>query len=113
MASRFDMLSSHYHAAPVSLKDRTAEFHQRVTALSAGSSTISPRERLLQSGSNSLASSAGPSSRVGTPTVQNGNAAKGPGAVANPKGEFARRAQAIGKDITDTTAKLGRLAQRE
>ncbi|SPC63698.1 probable syntaxin, vesicular transport protein [Ustilago sp. UG-2017b] len=30
---------------------------------------------------------------------------------SNPKGEFARRAQAIGKDIASTTAKLQRLAQ--
>ncbi|MGQ5220660.1 hypothetical protein ACJJAK_13420, partial [Staphylococcus equorum] len=30
---------------------------------------------------------------------------------SSPKGEFARRAQAIGKDIASTTAKLQRLAQ--
>lgn len=94
------------YSAP-SLKDRTAEFQQLVASHSSGSTYISPRERLLQGGSGM--GSSGPASRVGTPSQvgANGNATK------TPKGEFARRAQAIGKDITDTTAKLSRLAQRE
>jgi syntaxin 5 len=95
------------YAAP-SLKDRTAEFQQLVASHStSGSTYISPRERLLQGG-NGIGSS-GPASRVGTPSQNGANGV----AVKTPKGEFGRRAQAIGKDITDTTAKLSRLAQRE
>lgn len=113
MSSRHDLLSSSFHhgSGPSSLKDRTAEFQQLVSQQSAGSSYISPRERLLQGGAS------GPVSRVATPggtQVQgatNGGASVNGAAGKGPKGEFARRAQSIGKDITDTTAKLGRLAQ--
>lgn len=114
MSSRHDLLSSTFHhtSGPSSLKDRTAEFQQLVSAQSAGSSYVSPRERLLQGGAS------GPVSRVATPAGTSGHGAahgvagaNGAAGKAAPKGEFARRAQSIGKDITDTTAKLGRLAQ--
>ncbi|CBQ68012.1 probable syntaxin, vesicular transport protein [Sporisorium reilianum SRZ2] len=65
-----------------SVKDRTSEFHGLVESI-ASRSTQPAKQKLL-----------------------NPNA---PG--ASPKGEFARRAQAIGKDIASTTAKLQRLAQ--
>ena len=109
LSARHDMLSA-YGSNSVSLKDRTAEFQQLIAAQTSGGSTyISPRERLLQGGSS------GPISRVGTPSSQTGaNGQPSQSATAKtPKGEFARRAQAIGKDISDTTGKLGRLAQCE
>jgi Syntaxin-5 N-terminal, Sly1p-binding domain len=108
MSARHDMLSA-YGSNPASLKDRTAEFQQLIAAQTSGGSTyISPRERLLQGGAS------GPISRVGTPSSQTGvNGQSSQGLAKTPKGEFARRAQAIGKDISDTTGKLGRLAQRE
>ena len=96
------------HYAPPSLKDRTAEFQQLVASHSSGSTYISPRERLLQGGGG--IGSSGPASRVGTPSQTGTN---GAATGKTPKGEFAKRAQAIGKDISDTTAKLSRLAQRE
>ncbi|GAC99343.1 hypothetical protein PHSY_006944 [Pseudozyma hubeiensis SY62] len=65
-----------------SVKDRTSEFHGLVESI-ASRSAQPAKQKLL-----------------------NQNA---PG--ASPKGEFARRAQAIGKDIASTTAKLQRLAQ--
>ncbi|CDU23224.1 probable syntaxin, vesicular transport protein [Sporisorium scitamineum] len=65
-----------------SVKDRTSEFHGLVESI-ASRSAQPAKQKLL-----------------------NTNA---PG--ASPKGEFARRAQAIGKDIASTTAKLQRLAQ--
>jgi len=95
------------YSAP-SLKDRTAEFQQLVASHSSGSNYISPRERLLQGGSGM--GSSGPTSRVGTPSQTGAN---GAAAGKTPKGEFARKAQAIGKDISDTTSKLSRLAQCE
>ncbi|UZJ53295.1 hypothetical protein CBS101457_002615 [Exobasidium rhododendri] len=91
------------YSAP-SLKDRTAEFQQLVASHSSGSNYISPRERLLQGG----VASSGPATRAGTPSQVGAN---GLAAGKTPKGEFARRAQAIGKDISDTTSKLSRLAQ--
>lgn len=101
------LLNMSQYSSP-SLKDRTAEFQQLVASHSSGSNYISPRERLLQGGAGM--GSSGPATRVGTP-VQVGSNGSVPGTT--PKGEFARKAQAIGKDITDTTAKLSRLAQRE
>lgn len=69
-----------------SVKDRTSEFHGLVESIGARSSQpASSKQKLLP------------------------NAAQ-PG--TSPKGEFARRAQAISKDIASTTAKLQRLAQR-
>uniref|UniRef100_V5E8C5 Putative syntaxin, vesicular transport protein n=1 Tax=Kalmanozyma brasiliensis (strain GHG001) TaxID=1365824 RepID=V5E8C5_KALBG len=65
-----------------SVKDRTSEFHGLIESI--GSRSAQPAKQKLL----------------------NGN---GPG--ASPKGEFARRAQAISKDIASTTAKLQRLAQ--
>ena len=65
-----------------SVKDRTSEFHGLVESI-ASRSTQPAKQKLLNS--------------------------HAPG--ASPKGEFARRAQAIGKDIASTTAKLQRLAQ--
>lgn len=66
-----------------SVKDRTSEFQGLVESI-ASRSAQPAKQKLL-----------------------NNNA---PG--SSPKGEFSRRAQAITKDITATTAKLQRLAQR-
>ncbi|KAJ9476573.1 Integral membrane protein SED5 [Pseudozyma hubeiensis] len=65
-----------------SVKDRTSEFHGLVESIASRSAQPAKQKLLSQNG---------------------------PG--ASPKGEFARRAQAIGKDIASTTAKLQRLAQ--
>lgn len=65
-----------------SVKDRTSEFHGLVESIA---------------------------SRSAQPTKQKLLNTSGPG--SSPKGEFARRAQAISKDIASTTAKLQRLAQ--
>ncbi len=65
-----------------SVKDRTSEFHGLVESIASRSSQPPAKQKLLN---NAQASSS--------------------------KGEFARRAQAIGKDIASTTAKLQRLAQ--
>ncbi|PWN34791.1 t-SNARE [Meira miltonrushii] len=48
---------------------------------------------------------------IAAQTSVNGQPSSQGAAAKTPKGEFARRAQAIGKDISDTTGKLGRLAQ--
>ncbi|SNX81932.1 probable syntaxin, vesicular transport protein [Melanopsichium pennsylvanicum] len=66
-----------------SVKDRTSEFQGLVEAASSRSAQHagSAKQKLLNN------------------------------ATASPKGEFARRAQAISKDIASTTAKLQRLAQ--
>lgn len=45
-------------------------------------------------------------------TAGNPSAAASSSRKPTSKGEFAIKAAAIGKDITDTTAKLARLAQR-
>lgn len=108
-------MASYYYQTAVSVKDRTSEFHSLVDASKPGAQAqafISPRERLLASSSSSLATS-----RAGTPTQPQGSGqgqgqGQGQQNGSGPtKGEFAKRAQAIGKDISDTTAKLGRLAQ--
>ena len=107
-----------YYQTALSVKDRTSEFHTLVDSNRpdfVGQSTISPRERLLASGGPSSSSSLA-ASRAGTPSQQQHHhhqqQQNGSAAASSPKGEFAKRAQAIGKDISDTTAKLGRLAQR-
>ena len=66
-----------------SVKDRTSEFHGLVESFASRSTAPAAKQKLLST----------------------------PG--ASPKGEFARRAQAIGKDIASTTSKLQRLAQRK
>lgn len=65
-----------------SVKDRTAEFRSCVESIRNRSAAPQAKQR-----------------------VPNGQA------VGGSKGEFARRAQAIGKDISATTVKLGKLAQ--
>lgn len=67
-----------------SVKDRTSEFHGLVESIASRSTAPPAKQKLLNNGPGS-----------------------------SPKGEFARRAQAIGKDIASTTSKLQRLAQRE
>lgn len=66
-----------------SVKDRTSEFHGLVESIASRSTQPPAKQKLLD--------------------------AKPP---TTPKGEFARRAQAISKDIASTTGKLQRLAQR-
>lgn len=68
-----------------SVKDRTSEFQGLVEAASSRSAQQAGGAK------QKLISNAG----------------------GSPKGEFARRAQGISKDIASTTAKLQRLAQRK
>ncbi|PWZ01408.1 putative syntaxin [Testicularia cyperi] len=65
-----------------SVKDRTSEFQGLVESIASRSTAPPTKQKLLNGG-----------------------------AASSPKGEFARRAQAIGKDIASTTGKLQRLAQ--
>ena len=49
----------------------------------------------------------------GAASGSNGNNKAGGAKAATTKGDFTRKAAAIGKDISDTTVKLGRLAECE
>ncbi|SPO40011.1 probable syntaxin, vesicular transport protein [Pseudozyma flocculosa] len=76
------------------VKDRTAEFHSCVESIASRSAT---------------AGSAGPASASRQRLLNSGGASQP--ASGSAKGEFAKRAQAISKDIASTTNKLQRLAQ--
>ncbi|KAN0060510.1 Integral membrane protein SED5 [Thecaphora frezii] len=76
--------TSHYAH---SVRDRTAEFHSCLDSIASRSPAPSSKHRLLA----------------------NTNAAAA--ASSSSRGEFARRAHAISKDIASTTSKLQRLAQ--
>lgn len=77
------LLLSSHSAAP--LRSRTAEFKQKVESLR-------PDDRNIK-------------------TQQSSTTSKN--LISGPRGEFARRAGAIGQDIASTTTKLQRLAQRQ
>ena len=83
----------------VSLQDRTSEFHTLTTSaskrLARAGGPSSAHQRLLQ------ATPPPPSSASSSSSAKHAR-----------RGEFARRAAAIGKSITDTMGKLERLAQR-